>query len=343
MDYGNLVRRAWEVTKKNPWLWVLGFFAASSGGSFSFPSGSGGSSGRPGGLDGANMPDPEAIAGEAARWIEANWVIVAGIAAALFLITIILVIIGLAATGGLFSETARADAGERTSLRRGWSTGFSRIGRTFMIQFISGLPILIAVMIMLTGIGVAIIGGLSYSEAATGDSSAGPAIVGALVSGALFLGLLGLVIGILAFVIGAWTNLSLAAGIVEDRTFGMALRRGWQIIRHRFGQTLMILIIDMLIGIAVGFVMMFLLGIVSIPAILMFVRAGGVPSDPLGWIVIAGVALLVLIVSAVVGSMITTFSTALWTAFFRTVTGIDRPDPGVPAPEPVAPLAPPVD
>lgn len=46
IDYGKIINRSWEITKKNKWLWVYGLvLAAAGGGSFSNSGGGGGGSG----------------------------------------------------------------------------------------------------------------------------------------------------------------------------------------------------------------------------------------------------------------------------------------------------------
>lgn len=338
MDYGKLVRRAWDITKKNPWLWVLGFFAASTGGgSFSMPSSGG--SGNPGEF---GMPPAGAdqMIGDIGSWIQSNIGLILIVVFVLLGLMILFWVLGIASKAGLFSEVGRADAGETTSLGRGWKTGFSKFWRTFMIQLITSIPVLIVMFVMIAVVVMGIVG-----LAAAGRGTGEPLISDGAAMAAVLSGIAGLfffifLIGILSIIVSAWTTLSVAAGVIEDRTFGMALRRGWQIIRNRFGSTLMVLLIDTLISFAVGVAMGILMVIVMIPAAIVVFRAGNLDLGAVGWVIITAVVVVTFIIGAIVSSAMSTFSTSLWVAYFRTVTGLDRVVPAVEAGAPTPPVAP---
>ena len=339
MDYGKLVRRAWDITKRNPWLWVLGFFAASTGGgSFNIPSSGG--SGNPGEF---GMPPAGAdqVIGDIGSWIQGNLALILTVAFVLFGLMILFWVLGIASKAGLFSEVGRADAGEATSLGRGWKAGFSKFGRTFMIQLVTSIPVLIVMFVV---VAVAVMGIIGFAASSRGVGE--PSIPDGAAMAAVFSGIAGLLffvflIGILGIVVSVWTTLSIAAGVIEDRTFGMALRRGWQIIRNRFGSTFMVLVIDTLISFAVSVVMGILLLIAMVPAAIVLFRGGSFDLDVVGWVVIAAVFLVTFAIGAIVSSAMTTFSTSLWVAYFRTVTGLDRVAvPAVEAGAPTPPVAP---
>lgn len=338
MDYGKLVRRAWDITKKNPWLWVLGFFAASTGGgSFSMPS-SGGSGG-PGEFD---MPPAgvDQVLMDIGSWVQGNLAFILAVVFVLLGLMILFWVLGIASKAGLFGEAARADAGEATSLGRGWKTGFSKFGRTFMIQLITSIPVLIVMFVMIAVVVMGVVG-LVAAGRGTGEPmiSDGAAMAAAL-SGIAGLFFFIFLIGILGIVVSAWTTLSVAAGVIEDRTFGMALRRGWQIIRNRFGSTFGVLLIDALVSMAVGLVMGILMVIVMTPAAVVIFRAGNFDLDAIVWVIISAVLLVIFAIGAIVSAATTTFSTSLWVAYFRTVTGLDRVVPAVEAGAPTPPVAP---
>ena len=155
MDYMEILKEGWDVTRRNKRLWILGLFAAGSA-SFSsnWNSGSSNSSsskGLPPGWENIHTPT-EALQrgldlaskqlgvslGTAQQW----WVFIAFAVLALVVICLVLWAIGVAARGGLIEQTREAIAGRPTSAATGWRRGLYFWGRVFAVGFLLALPLI---------------------------------------------------------------------------------------------------------------------------------------------------------------------------------------------------------
>lgn len=327
MDYGTYVRRAWEITKKHRLLWVLGFFAG--GTVFSGGGGGGGSSWR----EPAGKPsDFQPYLDESTRWAGEHLALLLMVALAVFAVMVVFFIVSLAARGGLYSEVEYADSGREPSLRRGWSTGLSKVGRTFAVAFVTGLP---AVAASLAFAFALIASALPLLLAVFSGSDPDWGAVSLV--GFLFVLLLGIpVMALVGFVSRIWMQLALCAGILEDRTAGDALSRGWRLFREHLKDSALLGVIEIGLTFAVGLALGVVAAAVAIPAALaavMGARSGvAVVMLPVG----AVLALAAAALAAVVAGASATYFAALWVTFFRDLTGRTEPMPVVAATPPVA-------
>src|SRR5699024_2868111 len=147
------------------------------------------------------------------NWLDANlgWILM--LAGFLALLGFVMFIIGIAARGALIHEIDQVDTGERVSLRRGWRAGFSHWWRVLGISIITGLPVLVVTIMFLIAI-VMLAFSVFASVPSTTDGS-GSGVVIALLGTAGFLLLAFIfVIVVLGFIVGIWTKLSTAAGVL---------------------------------------------------------------------------------------------------------------------------------
>ena len=97
MDYGKLISRAFQITLRHRFLWLLGILAGGGGGSFQYSYGGGDEFGAP-----TDLPSVDPVA----AWISAHLPLVILLGAILFLIVIFLVVLAIIAKGGLIATFA---------------------------------------------------------------------------------------------------------------------------------------------------------------------------------------------------------------------------------------------
>lgn len=326
MDYFDILKKAWKITWKYKMLWVLGLFAGagssgSSGGSSNYSSGSSDF--------GGSGADPFV---QMERWFTDNLLVVAIIAGVLVVIGVVWWVLSIAAQGGLVHGANEAAEGRTPSLRASWGVGFAHWGRTFMIGFMLGLPVLIVVGVFAV-IGIAMIGG----GAALGDeASMGAALAGGMCLVLPIFVVLMIAIGI---IIGIVYQLALRYGVFDDVTFGQAIKRGWDDLWAKRGAFVMSLVM-ILPGFAVGIIMLLFMLPFMIPAIAFVVAEK--------FVMAGAMFVLMMLVTLVPTAIYGTFISSAWTVFFRQMTGREPSAKSVPAYAPpaaygVAPVAPVVD
>lgn len=296
MDYFGILKKAWNITWRYKALWVLGLFAGTGSGS------SGGSSNYSTGSDELSSGSTDAFG----QWMGNNWLAFAIIMGVLVMIGVVFWALSIAAQGGLVHGSNEAAQGRKPLLRDAWSVGFGKWGRTFMIGFMLGLPI-VAIVLVLTVVMVALVGG-----GALAGSDAG---VGALVgSVCLILPVFVVVIIAASIILGIVYPLALRYGVLEDTTFGQAIKRGWGDLWAKRGAFMMWLVM-LLPQFAVGIVMLVIMMPFLVPAIAFFIAEKYV----MGSAFFVLMAIVMLVPTAIYG----TFVSTAWTVFFRQMTGID--------------------
>lgn len=316
MDYFGILKKAWNITWKYKALWVLGLFAGMGSGS----SGNSGSSYQQGSGDVSS-----GTADQFAQWANDNLLLIAIVVGVLVIIAVVFWVLSIAAQGGLVHGANEGAENRKPSLRDAWGVGFSKWGRTFMIGFVLALPI-IAVAVVLTILMIAMIGG----GAAAGEEAAGAAIAGGL---CLVLPIFVVVIIALSVIVGIVYQLALRYGVLDDITFGQAIKRGWNDLWAKRGAFVMWLVM-LLPQFAIGVVMLLFMLPFMLPAIGFAVA---------GQFVMAGAfGVLMVLVLMLPGAVYGTFVSSAWTVFFRQMTGKEPSTRSVPATPPMyaAPSAP---
>ena len=329
MDYLDILKKAWKITWKYKALWVLGLFAgAGSGGS---SGGSGGSNYSTGSSDYSAAGD---VFGQAERWVYDNLVFVAIVAGLLVVIGLVFWVLSIAAQAGLVHAANEAAEDRAPALGEAWSVGFGKWGRTFMISFVLGLPVLIIVGAMIALVVVAGVGGaFSGTDAGVG------AAVGSM---CLVLPLLFVLTIAAGLIIGILYQLALRYGVLDDMSFGQAIKRGWGDLWAKKGAWVFWLVM-LLPGVAYGIVAVLFVMPFVIPAVFLFIGEK--------YVIASALMVLGILVMMVPGAIYGTFSSSAWTVFFRRMTGrepgapqkamlLTPPDPNAYA-APMAPSVPP--
>lgn len=258
MDYGALLRRAWDIVWEHKFLILLGLMVAlGSGGS---SSGGGYASG--GGRDAQppeGMPQlPEDWSPQVPVLAGVALVVVVSIA---ILIGLALWVIGTLGRGGLIVGAAAIDAGGTSNFGAAVSGAWNRIWRLLGIGFLPAIPVLIMV---LGGIGVSG-GALLFSEMGV------PADFGFL----SFFGALACIALPLAFVLGLLRTFANRACMLENLGVLESYRRGIAVLMENAAPALLLFIIQVAIRFGLG-LLLFLPALCCLLWPLLIVVQGGI-------------------------------------------------------------------
>jgi hypothetical protein len=306
MDYGKLLRRAWDITWNNKFLWILGFLAGlGSGGGSNFNFRNFGGGGGPSGPSG-QTPTPELPP----ELVGSIVPIVLAVLCVLFLVWIVFWVIGTIANGGLIGGVNQIEAEGSSSFGRGWSAATPKMWRLLGISLATAIPGLIVVvagvMLALPGLGLMVAGEEEIGGAAFG-------LLACLVPLICIASLAGLVLGILK-------TFADRAAMLEDESVIEAYKRGWNILIPNIGPAILIFLIQVVIGFVIGLLMLIPLGIALAPlvggGVLAAFSDSGMAGAPL--FIIGGCLFLVfLVIAVVVGAVQTTFFSSVWTLAYR--------------------------
>lgn len=325
MDYGVILRRAWRITWDNKYLWWLGFLTALVGGR------------RVGGsLRGLNLRNPPggfqpdvtrygAFPGFDPSAISTKTIV--GWTAILCLI----VLLGLAvwvlstiARGGLISATNQIEDAEQASFREGWQSGLGTLWRMLGVSAVQGLPsfIFLVGLILLVGLG-----GLALLRA-TDLPATDPSrlLAGSGVALACAIPLL-CILFLVSLALSILRPFADRACVMEDERVFASYRRGWEMLRGNFGDSLVLGIISVLVRLVIGTAVsaLFLLPVIAAFGGIIGGAAGGFVSySNFGWvfavIVVCG-SLVILALWAIVSAVMTTYFSSMWTLAYRQFLG----------------------
>ena len=325
MDFGDIIKRAWRVTWHHKALWVLGLFAGASG------SGVGGWGGSGRRFDSDSLRSLGARGEDLASTASAHlseWAPV--LAAALVLLALLgvfFVVVSFAAQAGLAFEVDEAESRRPVSLSTGWNVGFHYWWRVLVVNVLLVLP-LVAVAIVVTIIVAVAVLTARFGE---GAGAAG------LLYGFIGMGVLLVpVFVLLAFAVGVLHPLAVRYIAIEGRGATEALAAAWRMLRHRLRDVFLMWLVVVVLGAGFGFALVIPAGAVGFGVFVAFWLGVWPVAALLGMVLVALVIFL--------GAGWNTFTSALWTVFFRKLTGREMAavhvPPGYAPPVPQAGLTP---
>ncbi len=300
MNYGQILSRAWSITWRWKVLWVLGFLTAlssslSSGTNLSYR---------------MNDTDVANWALDLPAWPNAVlWLSLIGCGA--LVLALALAVLSVIATGGLIAGVQQVEEEGTTSLRSAWRVGVRRFWRLFGISLVVELPVFLLVLVVVLLLAFGIVGLTNTLTDSTGGMAIAHTV--SVVCGSLLCCTL-LPIGIALTMV---TTFAQRAAILEELPWIQAVTRGWQVFRDHLGPSLILWLISVAIGLAVGI----LLGLVALPIVLALFalfEADGATALFIVLAVCAGVVSFAIFgfVEAVQG----TFTSAAWTLAYRHLT-----------------------
>ena len=302
MDYGKVLSRAWQITWRWKVLWILGFLSVLGQG-----------------WGGGGNPN-YTISGE--DWNQqygvhvppAVWGILAAVGCVAILIAIALWVISVIARGGLIAGVQQVEDESSTRFGQAWRVGARRFWTLFGISILTALPTLIVVMIGIFVLVLLIAGTVGAFDSAREAAGSVGIVASVLCGGALCCG--GILLGIVLNQIRIYAE---RAAILEGMGWIDAFKRGWQVLKENFGPTLVFWLIFLVIGLILGTVVFGGMAVVTLPFIAAFRQ-----TDPSPWIIapICFGGVLGMLLFAVVGGIVETFTSATWTLVYRELTGL---------------------
>lgn len=314
MDYGEIITRAWNITWKNKFLWVLGFLVAltstgNSRSSFdrSFDE-----------TDAANFfSDPQMVATISA--------LVFALICVFMVIGLIFWLLSMVARGGLIDGVNRIDDGEKVTLGETFSAGISAIWRMIGVYFIAYLPMMLFGLII-AGIVFVTVGSAFAVEA----MSQGPEEMMDVIAGSM--GLLWMCLCVLicimipvGIVLTFITEFASRGTVILQLGIMDSLRHGWNVFKDNLGAVILLWIlmgiITFIVSIALGIVMIVPSLIIFAPVIATLVSEGTMSGLNIAWSIAGGLCLGIF--GALFMSVIQTWMSAVWTLAYKEFTGKD--------------------
>ena len=316
MNYGEIIKTAFSITRHNRYLWFFGLFAG-GGASFNVPTGNF-NAGSPGGGGGQDNPFDQGIP-------EIDPGLILGAIAVVLVLVLVAVALSLISQGALVDSVAAIDRGGERRFKTAWRAGtrtFWRVLGFALLLFVIVLGVLIVIGVPLAGIVI----GTFAATAADGARVAVVVVVALIALAAVVLILIPIQI------IG---QLALRELLLREERPVASLRHAYRLVRANLGSSFLLWLIQVGIGIGVAIVLVIALVIVGIvlalPAIGLAVAQVVVPA------IIAGVlAALVLIAAALVAfGALGTFTHAYWTLAYLRLTRLGSSGAGE-QPQPAA-------
>ncbi|MEW5717629.1 MAG: hypothetical protein AB1817_03285 [Chloroflexota bacterium] len=321
MDYGKILARSFEITRKYRALWLFGIllalFGGSSGGSFNFPSGGSGSRG----TGRSDFPTLPTVSSE-------TWQLITILIAALVCFALVWILLGIilrfvsrAALIGLVQEL---EAHEKTpTVRRGFSIGAEHFWRLLGIALVINIPLTVVsfVIILLAALPLilALMPLISAGRTAPSELIA-VAVAGSIGSVALIC-CAALILIAVSFVIHPFYEFIVRTCVVKKSGVMDSIREGYRIVRANLGNVAVLYILAIGIGIGFGLLMIpIVLIAIAIPAgvaFLVYWLANSITGAIVAGVVLGIPALLLLLF---ISGLYHTFESTYWTEGYLTAT-----------------------
>jgi hypothetical protein len=246
MEYTRILKQAWDITWKHKSLWLFGFLLTLFGGT-----GFRGGSGVQYRFGSGDHLSPATVVGLI--------VAVIAVVAVMIVLAVILSPLSRAALIGMVDEVEQTGT---TSVRSGFRIGWSRLWRILVMDLVVGIPMaILSVLAILLALAPLLL--LTLQRAAIGIL----AVITAVLLMVLVIGLL-IVVGT---VINIVLELAYRKCVLEKQGVFDSLREGYHMARQNPRHVVVLWLLLLGIGLAVGFVMMALLvlaaGLVAAPAL----------------------------------------------------------------------------
>lgn len=295
MNYWDLIKDAFWISLRNRYLWFFGLFAgAGSATNFNFNTPA-----SDGSFDISTI-NPVAIVG------------LGILALVLFLIFVVLAVIS---NGGLADSVVAIERGQRRSFGSTWRAGIARFWRVlgyFILFFLIGLALLIAIALPL---------GLVIAAVFAGTEATGARVVSVVLAALVAIPLLIVIFVFLSII----SEFALREIVVRGERILTAIGGGFRIFWQNLGRSILVWLIQ--IGlIIVATISLLLAGglvglILFLPTILLSVAEYTTAAIVTG--VIAGLILVPLLI--VFAAALGTFNHAYWTLAYLRISGTEAP------------------
>lgn len=343
MEYGRIIKRAWDITWHHKVLWIFGIAVAIFSGNW------------------ANDLGFRINASDIQRWSNVPWRFpvpyglrnfywpffrdsgaIAAILALIALFGLIWLIVGIlvrnTSLGAMIHITDQVeeegDASFRSGLKRGWSR-FLRLFGINVLFVIVGIIVAIIVAILVV-LGLVLVIAPTVALVRGEGIAVALGIIWAIGSGLILLLLLIAIAVALGLLFTLVREFAYRYAILENKGVLDAIGAGYTLMRDNLRQAGLMWLITLAINLAVGIILVPVIIVMSI-AIVLLAGAGGLVGGnaPLLSLIISLPLLLVFIVIAVlVTGIYLAFNSAIWTLTFRELHDMSAPVAPVPT-EPI--------
>ena len=298
MDYGSVLKKGWEITWKNKGLWILGILSGCTSGAgnptqgFNYTT----SSQEYPGLERTLAGVPEEM-----------WILIFGVLAVVGLLFLVaVVVLSILGQAGLIAGVAQADETGSVKLSEAWKLGLPHFWRLL------GLAVVLLVVVLLVAL---VIGFLTVATLGLAALCLIPLLcilipLSIIVSGYLSLVQNGIVLG--------------KQGVFE------AMGKGWAMLRAHFWPITLMALILFVIGALAGFILSLPLLLASLP--LLAVAFAQSDQGLAAFLPFLGCFVLYLPVMIIVGGILKTYISGVWTLTYRRLSGSGLAAIAVPSP-----------
>lgn len=302
MDYGEVLRKTWDISWRNKGLWLLGILAGCSA------SGRGNFGSSTSGARGYNFDSPDFQRYDAGPLFkdigpiqeEVVIPIILGFICLALIVALVVFVLGIIGQGGLIAGFKRADDGAKVTFAEAFGDGMQNFWKLVGIRivfFIAGFLIVIALILGAVLIAVPTLG------------------LGLICLIPLICLLIPLGLGVDSYII-----LTMVAAVEEELGVFESFGRSWTTVKENIGPVLVMILI-LIVGFGIlGFLIALPFIAIAIPAI-----TGVVVGTDAS--IISGVAFTLLCALVAVPVLIalygllTTFTTGAWTLTYRRLNG----------------------
>jgi hypothetical protein len=317
MQYGDLITRSLSIVWRHPYLWALAILGGADVGSVGFN----GSYGRlnPATGNGTGGGSAADAAQQVVQFLQDDLGVVVAVVAAVLILAVAWLLLSSVTTGALVRASAEHDADRPFRFGLAWRTGlgsfWSILGLKLM-GLLFGFAVVVAIGLLV------LLGALSFG------AGAGGALAAVVIAGALFVVALipfGILVGILLI-------LATRSVVLEQQGAGAALSRALQLMRRRFGRTLLVWLLQVGLSLGAGLAALIPLGLLVV--VLGVLTAGAAAGGGLGAALVVGISALLVVVAAalVLAGLTGSYFSTYWTLAFRRLDLDLPPQPAWPAP-----------
>jgi len=226
------------------------------------------------------------------------------------LIGIALWVVATIARGGLIAGVQQVEDEGSTSFGRALRAGVKRLWTLLGISVLTALPLLLVWLIFAGALAASIVGVVEGSK--TSEPIVALGVLGIVCSGLWCCGAI-----IVSWLLSLIRTYAERAAVLEGLGWIEVFKRGWRVLKMNVGPTLILWLIFVAIGIVIA-------GVVSVGMAALAVPTFGLltATDVRGWIAapICCGGLVAIVLGALIGSVVNTFTSATWTLAYREMT-----------------------
>lgn len=297
MDYLEILKKAFQITWKHKYLWVLGFLVALAGSGSNFNSN-------------FNSQSSSQDFSGAGKWLESYLIIIVLVVLILMFLYFIIWILSIIAQAGLVGAVDGIESGKEMGLGKAFGIGAHYFWRALGINILLGLVMFVLVMVFVVPMiaGVVLIA-LQGKEATAAIVSSLICLIPAFFLVILFLIIVGAIVGVI-------NMYAMRFAVIKDKRVIESIRSGWRLIKEHKTETMIMFLLLLLTSALYGIVMLIPALIVGLPSIFIIIAGAAAKNVALLALGAFGVMVLVLVM-AVIRGVYEVFHSSAWTLTFR--------------------------